>query len=80
MLATIHNDTWNVLSMQHITPNLKDGIINLSSVVAIKRLKDLPTWLRMATTLEMLPTPTHLIPASDLPSCIWPREFAFTTS
>ena len=21
MLATIHDDTWNVLNMQHITPN-----------------------------------------------------------
>ena len=23
MLATIHDDTWNVLNMQHITPNSK---------------------------------------------------------
>ena len=23
MLATIHDDTWNVLNMQHINPNLK---------------------------------------------------------
>ena len=25
MLATIHDDTWNVLNMQHITPNSKRG-------------------------------------------------------
>ena len=38
----------------------KDGIIHTSSVVAIKRIKNLPTWLKVATTLENPPTPTHL--------------------
>ena len=38
----------------------KDGIIQRLLVVAIKRLKDPPTWLKVATTLEKSPTPTHL--------------------
>ena len=28
MLATIRDDTWNVLNIQHTTPNSKDGIIH----------------------------------------------------
>ena len=28
-------------------------------MVAMKRLKDPPTWLKVATTLEKPPTPTH---------------------
>ena len=39
MLATIHDDTWSVLNMQHIIPNSKDGVIQTSPVVAIDRLK-----------------------------------------
>ena len=39
----------------------KDGTLQTLPVVAIKRLKDLPTWLKVATTLEKAPTPTHLI-------------------
>ena len=52
MLATIRDDTWNVLNMQHIIPNSKDGIIQTSPVVAINKLKDPPTWLKVATSLE----------------------------
>ena len=40
ILATIHDATSNMLNMQHVTPNLKDGIIETSPAVAIKRLKD----------------------------------------
>ena len=47
MLVTICHDTWNMLNMQHITPNQKDGIIQTSLVVAIKRLKDPSTWLKV---------------------------------
>ena len=57
MLATIHDDTWNMLNMQHITPNSKRWDYSDILVVAIKRLKDPPTWLKVATTLEKLPTP-----------------------
>ena len=41
----------------------KDGIIQTSLVVVIKILKDPPTWLKAATTLEKPPTPiyTHLV-------------------
>ena len=61
MLATIR-DKWNVLNMHHITPNSKkNGIIQISPVVAIKRLKDPPTWLMVATTLEKTPTPTQVL-------------------
>ena len=35
MLATIRDDTWNVLNMQHIIPIRKDGIIQTFPVVAI---------------------------------------------
>ena len=61
MLATICDDTWNMLNMQHITQIRKDGTLQTLPVVAIKRLKDLPTWLKVAITLEKAPTPTHLI-------------------
>ena len=37
----------------------KYGIIQTSPMVVIKRLKDLPTWLKVATSLEKPPTPTH---------------------
>ena len=36
MLATIRDDTRNVLNMQHITQNSNDGIIQTSPVVAMK--------------------------------------------
>ena len=47
---------------QQAAPNLKfekDGIIQTSPVVAKNTLKDPPTWLKVATTLEKPPTPTH---------------------
>ena len=64
MLATNRDETWNVINMQHITPNSKRRdalaflrwwppptmIIQTSLAVAIKRLKDSPTWLNVATT------------------------------
>ena len=60
MLATICDDTWNVVHMQHIIPNSKR--LDYSDIPGSghKRLKDLPTWLKGATTLENPPTPTHL--------------------
>ena len=64
MLGTIRDDTWNVLNMQHITQIRKDGIIQTSPVVAIKDLKDPPTWLKVATTFEKSPTTTHFVPGS----------------
>ena len=39
MLVTIHDDTWNVLNMQYITPN-SDGIIQTSPVVALEKIKE----------------------------------------
>ena len=36
MMATIRDDTWTVLNMQHINPNKKDRIILTFPVVAIK--------------------------------------------
>ena len=52
MLATIRDDTWNVLNIQHITPIRKDGIIQTPPVVAIKILKDPPTWLKVANSFS----------------------------
>ena len=40
MLATIRDDTWNVLNMQKTSQIQKDGIIQTSPVAAIHRLKD----------------------------------------
>ena len=59
MLATIPDDTWNVLNMQHINPNSKSWVIQTSPVVALKRLQQPPTWLKVTTTLEKTPTLTH---------------------
>ena len=57
MMATIRNDTLNVLNMQHITPNSKRW--NHSDIPGggHKRLKDPLTWLKVASTLEKPPTP-----------------------
>ena len=64
MLATICDDTWNMLNMQIIILNSKkDGIIQASPMVAINRLKDLPTWLKVATTLE---NPTQFLTAKSI--------------
>ena len=60
MLATIRDDTWNMLNMQHIIPNSKKWNYSNIPVVAKNRLKDPPTWLKVATTLEKPPTPTHI--------------------
>ena len=38
----------------------KMGLFRQPPVVAIKRLKDPPTWLKVATTSEKPPTPTHV--------------------
>ena len=39
MLAIIRNDTWNVLKMLHISPNSKNGIIQISPVVVLEKIK-----------------------------------------
>ena len=54
MFATIRDDTWNALNMPHIIPNLKRWDYS-----DINRIKDPPTWLKVATILEKPPTPTH---------------------
>ena len=51
---------WGVLKVQ--CQIRKDWIIQTSPVVAINRLKDPPTWLKVATALEKPPPPpTHII-------------------
>ena len=43
MLATISDDTWNELNMQHITPNWKRmGLFRHPLCVGTERLKDPP--------------------------------------
>ena len=59
MLATIRDDTWNVLNMQHITPNSERWDYSDTPGGGHKRLKNPPTRLKVATTLEKPPTPTH---------------------
>ena len=62
MLATIRDDAGNVLNMQHIIPNSKKWDHSDIPEVAINRLKELPTWLKVATILQKPPSPTHKIP------------------
>ena len=59
MLATIRDDTRDVLNMQHITQIQKDGISETSPVAVLKKIMDTPTWLKV-TTLENPPPPTHI--------------------
>ena len=49
MLATIRDDTWNVLNMQRIRSDIPGG--------GTKSLKDPPIWLKVTTTLEKYPPP-----------------------
>ena len=59
MLVTVCDDTWNVFNMQHTIPNSKKWNYSDIPVVAIKRLKNPPTWLKVVTTLEKPPPATH---------------------
>ena len=59
MLATIRDDTLNMLNMQHIIPNSKRWDYSDNACGAIDRLKDSPTWLKVATILENPQIPTH---------------------
>ena len=59
MLAKIRDGTRNVLNMQHIIPNSKRW--DYSDIPGGDRLKDPPTWLKVATTLEKPPTPTDFL-------------------
>ena len=59
MLATIRDDTWNVLNMQHLIRNLKRWDHSDIAGGGHDRLKDPPTWLKVATTLEKPPTSTY---------------------
>ena len=66
MLAKIHDDTWDMLNMHHIAPNLKRWIIKTSLIVSIKRLKDPPTWLKVDTTLEKPQPPSTVIVKAEI--------------
>ena len=72
-----HNldDTWNVLNMQHIIgPRIKeDGVIQTSLVVAIKGIKDAPSWLYIATAFEKPPITNHS-PQTPKPHIIWQSQ------
>ena len=59
MLATICDDAWNVLNIQHITPHSKRWDYSDTSGGGHKKIKGPPTWLKVATTLEKPPTVTH---------------------
>ena len=59
MLAKIRDGTWNVHNMQHIIPNLRRW--NSSDIPggSYQKLKDPPTWLKVAIILEKPPTPPN---------------------
>ena len=59
MLATIHDDTWSVPNMQHMTPNSRRRDYSDIRGDGYKKIKDPSTWLKVATTLEKSPPPTH---------------------
>ena len=52
MLPIIRDDTLNVVDMQHITPNSKGKDYSDIPGGGHKRLKDSPTWLKVATALK----------------------------
>ena len=55
-----HNSWWHMKYAQHAAHNPKfKKIIQTPPVLAIKKLKDPPIWLKVATTLEKHPTPAH---------------------
>ena len=65
MLTTICDDTWYVLNMQPITANSKRWIYSDIPCGGHTQIKDLTTWLKVATALENPPpTPTHKISRS----------------
>ena len=48
MLATIRDDAWNVLNMQHMTPNSKRyDYLDIPGGDTWKWLKESPTWLEV---------------------------------
>ena len=57
MFTIICDDTWSVFNMQHTTQNLQ--ILDYSDIFSggMVRLKDLPTWLKVTTTLDHQPRP-----------------------
>ena len=57
MLARILDIRWNVLNMQHMTPNSKRKDYSDIPSGGHKKTKDPPTWLKVATTLEKTPPP-----------------------
>ena len=50
MLATICDDTWNMLNMQHVTPNSERWDYSEISGGGMDRLKDPPAWLKVTQT------------------------------
>ena len=60
MLATTRDDTWNMLNMHHITPNVKRWDYSNIPGGGHKKIKGPAHRLKVATTLEKPPTPTHI--------------------
>ena len=59
MLATIRDDIWNVLNMQHVIPNSKRWDYSYITRGGHKTIKEPARMAEGHTTLEMPPTPTH---------------------
>ena len=59
MLAAICDDTWNVLNMQHITPNSKRWHYSDSPSGGHKKIKGPTHMVEGGHTLEKPATPTH---------------------
>ena len=72
MLATIRDDTWKVLNIQHITPNLKWWDYSDTPAGGHKNIKEPPYMVEEATTLKKPEPPPILIE----PHPYWPRTYS----
>ena len=77
MLATVHDDTWNVLNMQHITPNLRRWDYSDIPGGGHKYIKGPTHMVKVATTLEKNPTPTHISFSGCTRNCQMTFDFKF---
>ena len=68
MLTTVRDDTRNVLNMKHITPNSERWDYFDIPGGDYKKIKDPPTWLKVAPTLK------KKAPNPDPPTILFRRQ------
>ena len=75
MLATIREDTQNVLHIQHITPNSKRWYHSDIPNGGHKQIKGAAHMVEGGTTLEKPPIPTHMCGTRGRWVMKWPQIF-----